>query len=799
MPAIAPEGHVVTLQTRTDFNILLGAFVTCAPPAPTCNVYIDQVTKTDETVLGLGDGTIFINCVDEDDDINFSITNGIETRETGMLGVSFYTFTNVPTGEWWVHIEEQNTECYDDWATPINILQGYFETAPFIVNTSTIPEIVASENPIVFEIQTIGTGLQPLQGIYTLTVNNVTIAENNRIVFDLVTPEYSTTIWLKEFPNRQNYALCSVLSDQFGVQKQTNTYLNIAQSIGEAIKADIVLSQYYYVSVSSNVITLKTKEKTAKYNLINGENIFIYNENGVVSATGVTFGTGTQGQDAFQGSQTDGYQVYAELYTSDTQEFGGTIDNDSFYPISELILPYLPDNKMRFNFSDVLKNYVSTPPIDFTFTGFTTIAPALRPFYVVYGERFFLIENSSTKIKRVKGSTISTPKYVLNASLPWEDNNDMTAYLGETASNMNPNFIVSATGATSFPYTSWNLTFKNVLFDVEVTGTTNIQISIWNSSNTSLVEGWRAYTAGFNGLAVGTYYARTSGYTDGIQFMYSRWFYISPYNYAQDPSQHFIPLSDVNYLTRAPNPKMVQRTNNQEFLYFILQKDYENTLDLRGDIVFYDGTEINNYKFFDITIDEFNFGGVVALNISSDKLGLPALELSGGTLRKIKTIEFAIHQNINGEYLHYSETRAFRYSIDEAERSFSCMFLNSLGGYDNFTFAGINERSVERLSGLFTTPRPYNVYGASPHSFSVNTTYNCQTTRIITCNSGWINSEMFDFLIEMLKSNYIVSSSEPNQNYLNVVGYTYKKSSLEDLFDMEVTFKFTTFENTISI
>ena len=792
------EGTYISLETKTDFSILLGIKVTCAAPPAPCTLAITNVTSTDETVLGAGDGTITITTTGRTGSTNvtYTVTKGVYVEEFDVVS-STHTFTGLTTGQWTVNVDQG--ACYDEWGSVINILQGTFVTSSFTVNTADIPTIVASENPIVFEVRTQATGLQPKQGIYKLTINNVSIAENNRILFDLMTPEYSTTIWLKEFPNRSNYALCSILSNQLGVQLQTNTYTDIAQSIGEAIKADIVLSQYYYVSVDSNVITLKTKEATSKYNLINGSNIFIYNENGVESATGITFSTTVQGQDAFQGSQTDGYQIYAELYTSDVQEFGGTIDYNSFYPVAELILPYTSDNSIRFNFSDTLKNYVYTPAIDFTFTGFTTILPALRPYYVNYGEKFFLVENSSTKKKREKGNTKTTMKYVLNASLPWEDVNDMTAYLGEPATNIRPDMNI--TSSQSYPDTTVRITNSLYLPLSAATGTTNVMYNVYDDVN-DVWKGWQTGTSfTLNPFYAGAIKITVSGLTDGEVYQYTKGYsvydhYNSPIN---NPSQQAVILNDVNFLTRAPNPKQVQRTNNQEFLYFILQKDYTYNLDLRGDIYFYDGSVVNNYKFFDITTSLYNFGGVVALNISSDKLGLPALEVSGGTFRKIKTIEFAIHQDKDGSFLHYSEVRSFRYAIDEAERSFSCMFLNSLGGYDNFTFAGINERSVERTSGIFTLPREYNLFGASPHSFNVQTTYNTQTVKTIVCNSGWINSEMFDWLIELLKSNYIVSSSETNQNYINVVSFAYKKSSLEDLFDMEVVFRYTTYENNIAI
>src|SRR5690606_29793504 len=114
-----------------------------------------------------------------------------------------------------------------------------------------------------FEIQTAGTGLQPLQGIYQFTVvSGATINDGFHIDFVLETPEYSTSIIAKGFPNRGNYMLCSVLTTSVGLPLTYNSANDIAVSLAEALQNDLVLSKYYYIGVEDNVVTLKTKEYT---------------------------------------------------------------------------------------------------------------------------------------------------------------------------------------------------------------------------------------------------------------------------------------------------------------------------------------------------------------------------------------------------------------------------------------------------------------------------------------------------------------------------------------------------------
>lgn len=773
--------------TTTVTNIVLGNGnpVFCEPPPIQCTLEITGVAKTDETTLGAADGSITITISGATGATQTYTVYKEDIPTTNTTGV----FTGLTSGQYNVRVDEG--VCFDTWADEINILQGYFQTQDFITNTSRMPELSASENPIIFQIQTPNTGQQPQHGIYTFTVTG-TIEQNRKIVFDLETPLYKTTIISRGFPNRSNYMLSSVLTDAQGTELTQNSSNDIAISLAECIESDLMLSKLYYVSVDDNVITLKTKERTNKYNLVLNENIFLYNESGVLSNTGIAFASTQQGQDQYQGSVADGYSVYAQIYTSTTEEYGSTPNLNNFFPVAELNLPYLSNNRMRFDLSEVLKPYCSTPKIDFTFSGWTTMPTCIRPYYIVYGEKFYLIKNSSSKKKREKGDTRDDIKYYINSSLPWETPNNMADYLGENLHNVRPDFVLDISGSQY----NYSITISDYLFDTGSTKTTNIMFNLQEDGQSA--EGWQTGTT-FTGIGVAPYPTGTfwvSGNTSGTTFTYSASWYKNPYAEGYINNNTVIERTGVKFLTPEPNPKLIER-NSTEYLYFILPKDYGKPLDFRGDIKFYDGTSILNYKFFDVVTDVNNFGGVIAVACGADKLNLAAIEMSGGTLRKIRQIDFAIYQE-SGTTL-FSEIRSFKFRSEDAERKFGIMFLNSLGGFDAWTFNGLVERSVKRTYGTYTLPKQYNLDGSSPRGFSVNTTYDVKTVKTVTCNSGWINSAHMDYLVELLKSNVIVSYTEENQNYLNLVNYSYIKSSLEDEFDMECTFEFTTFENNISL
>jgi hypothetical protein len=279
--------------------------------------------------------------------------------------------------------------------------------------------------------------------------------------------------------------------------------------------------------------------------------------------------------------------------------------------------------------------------------------------------------------------------------------------------------------------------------------------------------------------------------TTGVQWVINS----SLDRYAKNDMQEYIDVP-VKFLTNSPSPKQIQRSSN-EFLYFVLPRDYGTDLDCRGDMYFYDGTQVTGVTFFEISTGTTNAGGCMILNLSYSKLGLGSYEVSGTTNRKIKRLELAIYAS--GGTTQYTESKTYRFEIDEMPRKFGVIFQNALGMYDSFDFIGVVEESVKRDFDNYTIPINYNADGSMTAGQRNVATYNTKVTKRLVANTGWIDETHFDWLMELMKSNNIYSTSSANQNYLNMVEYSYKKSSLDDLFDIEVTFDWTIYENTMTV
>ena len=760
----------------------------CAAPPVGCFLEITGSSHTDVTIRGAADGTITVGISGQTGTTTWYL-DGVFVASGITEATSSYQFTGLAAGTYDVQVEDSHSPdvCFAS-VQDITILDGEFRSGNFQLSYPDV--LVALENPVIVGVETAITNPNPRQNITTLDIDG-TINDGDSITFNLTSPFlYSQTFYAKAYPNKPNFFLASVLNNSTGTPVGTNTTTEIATSLAEALQLDAVIPKVYYINNSGSIVTLAAKETGTKFNL-DTTNVIISGDVELVQTQVPT--------NYCDGQITDNYSISCEVMvnTDSTNQYPDVGQTTDYNRVAELILPFNPSNVHRFDIGSILKSQVSTPMPDMTLTGSTMLPTVMQPYYVRLSELYPLVANTNTVKKRYKTSV--PVNWVINSSLDRNADNTMEDYLGHYYNNINPNWTYTAVGIGSYPYYSGHdVTFEDVLFDTGDTGTTNVQISVWNYNNTSQVESWRAYTSGFNGLSSGTYYGRVSGSTDGITFMFSRYFYVNPYATGQTNTQYPSANHDVLFLTNSPSVKQIQRASN-EFLYFVLPKNYGYDLVMKGDLYFYDGTEELSQTFFTISTGDTNAGGCIIMNLSYDKLGLAAYEVSGTTNRKIKRMELAVWQsNAYGDF-QYTETKTYRFEIDEMPRKAGILFQNALGMYDAFDFIGEVEETISRDNDTYTVPLSFASTGSLQYGFKNTATYNTKIVKKVVVNSGWIDEAHFDWLMELMKSNNIYSTSTTNQNYLNLVGYDYNKSSLDDLFNIEAEFEWTIYENNITV
>ena len=639
-----------------------------APTGVTCTIAIDQVTITDCTTRGDSTGSIEICITGGTGNTTWKL-NG-ETIVSGYTQQCF-SYTGLTAGEYTVAITDSTGCTAQDTYT---ILDGEFRTGDFTVAAPT--GLTAVENPIIIGVGTAINSASPKDNITTITVAG-TIADGTSITFNLTSPyTYSQTFYSKAFPNKPNYFLASILNNSQGTPVGSNTNIEIATSLADALNNDAVIPKIYYVNNNDEVITLRAKQYGSRFDLDS--------TNVIASTTGFTVTQTQAGVDAYDGQITDNYSISCEVManTDWTNQYPVTGDTSDYNRIAELVLPFSQDNIHRFDISQILKSQVYTPRPDTTFTGATYLPTPMQPYFVKLSELYPLVANTNTVKKRYKTQT--APAWVINSSLDRYAANDMSDYV-----------------------------------DVP-----------------------------------------------------------------------------VEFLTNSPNPKQIQR-NSSEFLYFVLPKNYGTDLTCVGDMYFYDGTCATGVTFFTIATGTTNAGGVMMLNISYDKLGLASYEVSGTTNRKIKRVEIAVYAS--GGTIQYSEKKQYRFEIDEMPRKFGVFFQNALGMYDEIDFIGVVEETINRDTGTYTVPIDYTSSGAMQGGQKHFATYNTRITKKLICNTGWCDIQHFNWLMELMKTNNVYNANSTTADYLNLTEWKYIKSSLDDLFDVEVTFEYTVYENNVSV
>lgn len=382
---------------------------------PTCTLTL-YTSATQPTVMGGSDGQI---------EAYFTSTSGT-TAEYYINGVSMgvfgtgYTFSGLSSTTYTIQVEQLG--CWDTQS--VFVPDGEFRTGDFTVISPTDDgNIVAVENPILLNLSTWINSYSPVASVSVFTITGTTVA-NVIIDFNLDFPNvYVAEFLSKAYPDRANYFLESILKNQIGVTYGTNSNDEIATSLAEAFQKDAVLSRLYYITNSGVTVTLEAKEFGSMY-ILDGTNVTI--TGGAITLTNTIAGI-TQ----FDGQLSPNYSLYTELFVDDTMEYGDTIDPNNYKRIAELELPFDKSNLHQFNLSPTLKNFVSTPKIDFLFTGTTFMSEMITNYYCKYGEKYPLIPNSNTKKKRYKGQT--SYGYAINSSLPFENENKMDSYFGSSS------------------------------------------------------------------------------------------------------------------------------------------------------------------------------------------------------------------------------------------------------------------------------------------------------------------------------------------------------------------------------
>ena len=399
--------------TRTNVELLVqGSVPDCTPPLPECTLAITGTTISDPSSRGISDAYIIASISGQTGTtITWKINNVVDAG-TGVI----HTFTGLTSGTYIIRCDE--SLCYSTQTLVVG--EGEFRTGDFTV-IDPVSNIVATENPILINIGTAINSFSPIQSVSTFNITG-NIA-NVVIDFALIFPySYNAEFRSKGYPDRANYFLESQLKDQVGNVVGNNSTTDIATSLAESLQKDPIISRIYYISSSGTTVTLKAKGYGSDYNLDSS--------NVTITGSNITLANPISGIAQYDGQLTPNYSLYTELFVDNGIGYGDIPDVNEYRRVAELELPFSNDNNHQFNLSQTLKNFVSSPKISFVFTGVTYLGGMIVSYFIKYGEKYPLVENSNTKKKRYKGQT--GYGWCINSSLPFETDNSMDVYFGQT-------------------------------------------------------------------------------------------------------------------------------------------------------------------------------------------------------------------------------------------------------------------------------------------------------------------------------------------------------------------------------
>ena len=381
-----------------------------------CTMALTEVDIIKPTVRGGNDGSI---------DASFSGASGLNVNVylngvfQGLLsGGNGVNFPDLIAGSYTILFEDEEG-CLAQGTYVIQ--DGEFRTGDFNV---TLPkDLTCTENPIVLSLSTKINTSSPTYPQSTITLGQ-TINDGDSIVINLEYPQtYSAKFTAKYFPNREDYFLASVLKNNIGISVGSNSINEIATSITEVLRKDVVISRLYDIRTINQTIILTANEANSNLNL-NNTNVIIDNSN-------LSINNNVIGITQYDGQLSQNYSLYSTIYVNTNLEYGDVGNINDYEFVSTIELPFSPNNKHYFDLAPILKNFVSTPKLDFSVTGFTTLAPMISSYIVEYGEKYPLIQNETTKKARIKGITLQ--KFCMNSALNWTNANDMSNYLGSAA------------------------------------------------------------------------------------------------------------------------------------------------------------------------------------------------------------------------------------------------------------------------------------------------------------------------------------------------------------------------------
>lgn len=251
-------------------------------------------------------------------------------------------------------------------------------------------------------------------------------------------------------------------------------------------------------------------------------------------------------------------------------------------------------------------------------------------------------------------------------------------------------------------------------------------------------------------------------------------------------SSNYLYANTIKYLTDAPRTVGINIRTGEDYTLGFLSTQSSGVTEAR--VVYYNssGAQIStqnvnnpyNVGLYDTRLLRFACGPANLTVPASTAYYIVYLYDSGGSV----------------------SSEGFRFNIDtncsNAQRNYRFMFKNRYGVFDFFTFMGQYERTSDIKKEYYKT-----IGGAWASSVWTRATsdrsdkqYNTIINDTFKCQSGWITQAESDWLASLIESPEVYvyhPGSSTSLVAVNIVdtNYTYKTTSRDQLFNLELSFK----------
>lgn len=249
------------------------------------------------------------------------------------------------------------------------------------------------------------------------------------------------------------------------------------------------------------------------------------------------------------------------------------------------------------------------------------------------------------------------------------------------------------------------------------------------------------------------------------------------------------------WLSSSPSYKSVTY-DSHEYLQVIVQKSY-NTYDFNLEVKynFYDGLSTSISK---PTHGYNQIAGNMSVDVSPLAVDVNGVELTNSKL--VKSYEVKLVWDNVGLGPNVSEIREYFMDRNCYNDKKEVIFVNEFGAWDSLEFRGESDEELSRDISTIRRGLPFNANTNDAISTEVSLNISTDVDSLYTLRSGLMNEEHIEWIDKLGESSSVYIWDSSFNKYRNIIigNFSYNNNSKIKSDSVEITFSYTTTNNSIN-